>query len=152
MLSNSQIVFNKLNALNDKVKDQLRRKGLITPVKKPDGSIQVGTLKIVKKDNLFYVIDRYNNILAQNINLPHSAILIANDLGLSKATVNSTIEKDYRYGHYAFDELNLKAIITKTKDQGKKEILQEKLITSSLQKKKYKQAILEGFNKLLKIA
>lgn len=152
MVLNSQHVFNKLKVINFKVKEQLRKKGLIPPVKNLDGSIQIGDLRIVKKEHLFYIVDRYNNILAQNINLAQSAILIANNFGIKKSNTSTLLEKDYRYGHYAFDELNLKIIIQKTKDQNKKEILQEKLITTSLQKKKYRQEILEGFSKLIKIA
>ncbi|NBO27816.1 MAG: hypothetical protein EBX47_06535 [Synechococcaceae bacterium WB8_1B_057] len=152
MLQNSEIIFDKLKTINQKVKNQLFQKGFIPPVKNPDGSIQVGNLKIIKKSHLFCVVDRHDVVLADNINLPQSAILIANNLGLRKSSVTKIIEKDYRYGHYVFDEMNLKVVLHKTKDGRKKEILKEKLITSTLNKKKYKQDILDGFSKLIKIA
>jgi hypothetical protein len=151
MIQNTQLIFTKLNALSDNLKGQLRKKGFIIPIKKSDGSIQISSYKIVKTENLFAVLDRYDNIIVKNINLPQSAILIANDLGLKKSSFQQILEKDCRYGQCSFDKLNLKLVISKTKDHDRKEILREKIVTSNLLKEKYKQEILEGFINLLKI-
>jgi hypothetical protein len=151
MIQNTQLIFTKLNALSDNLKGQLRKKGFIIPIKKSDGSILISSYKIVKTENLFAVLDRYDNIIVKNINLPQSAILIANDLGLKKLSFQQILEKDCRYGQCSFDKLNLKLVISKTKDHDRKEILREKIVTSNLLKEKYKQEIHEGFINLLKI-
>jgi len=148
-------IIQELSALKKNIELSLRKKGLVPAKKSSDGSIRIGTFLIKKEDSGFYTVsDTNNNVIAKGINLPHSAAIFANNLALGRWTNREILDLDRKYGHYTFDEQLTKSYYTKNfegKNYDKAEILGEKYKSARRKKIYYKNKILEGYNKLIKI-
>lgn len=147
-------LLKKIYDINDSVEKTLKAKGYYPPKKNKDGSIRIGAYTIAKDQTGFFsVTDKKNNIIASKINLPHSAVIFANNLALG--TVNREIlDIDTQYGHYIFDTELFKKHLSKkikSKNYDQAEIINEKFKISSFKKQKCRDKIVEGFNKLMKI-
>lgn len=145
----------ELISLNRNVVRDLRTRGYVPPTKTKDGKVKVGSYLIEKDLNGFYSIkDNEGSIINQNINLPQSAAILANNLALGMRTEKDKILiLDTYYGHYYFDELNCQKLYRKysLQNSGRAEILLEKLQTARLKKKFFLNKIIEGFDNLLRI-
>jgi len=97
-------LFDKVEKLAQKVKHDLRDKGLIVPVKNSDGSINVDLFRITKQDNFYYVVNHKNQIVVGPINLAQTAIILANDLALGRLVDPVVINNDKWFGYKSFDE------------------------------------------------
>lgn len=148
-------ILQELSSLKKSIEQDLKKKGLVPAKKTSDGNIRIGTFFIKKEETGFYaVIDSNNNIIARGINLPHSAAVFANNLALGRWTNREILDLDRKYGHYTFDEQITKNYYTKncqSKNYDKAEILNEKYKSAKRKKIYYKNKILEGYNKLIKI-
>ena len=89
-------LFKKFAAIGREVKDSFFRKGLVIPVQNDDGTISVGTYTIVKdtETGLFSVLDYSGEIKIDLINLPQTAILVANSLALGRFPDSDVIQLD----------------------------------------------------------
>lgn len=107
MKPTAEKLYQKLKNLTRKIKDDFRKKGVVIPVKKEDGSIKVGQYLIQHKDNGFYaVVSVDGEVMADQINLPQTAAIVANHLALKNFLNKDIIEKDREYG-YAYFEYQL---------------------------------------------
>ena len=97
-------LYNKIQKLSEDVRLDLERKGVVVPVKNKDGTISVGYYKIVKNDNGYSILNHAGLPEVDGINLPQTAVLIANSLALGKYRDNKLIDFDRRYGYALFDE------------------------------------------------
>jgi hypothetical protein len=80
MKINNQL-FKKIEQLAEGVKKDFQSKGLIIPVKESDGSVKFNNYTIVRDQSGFYSIISSSDItIISNINLPQSAIILANAL------------------------------------------------------------------------
>lgn len=155
MNTNSKKILEELGSLNKQIVRDLRKRGVVPPRKNSDGSIKVGNFTIKKNENGFFrILDQNQKIIVDNINLPHSAALMANRLALGYWSDKSIIDLDRRYGHYMFDEELYKKryqsnILSKKYDRA--EILSEKLKTVKIKRQQLKQEIVQGFDKLISI-
>jgi hypothetical protein len=101
----SNNIFNKIKKISDDVKLQLKKKGVVLPVENKDGSINLGQYRIDKNIfGLYEISNRYNESIVKNLNLPQSAILIANGLALGNILDIQTIDLDRQYGNAVFKE------------------------------------------------
>mgnify|MGYP003339594306 FL=1 len=91
-------LYNKIQKLSEDVRLDLERKGVVVPVKNKDGTISVGYYKIVKNDNGYSILNHAGLPEVDGINLPQTAVLIANSLALGKYRDNKLIDFDRRYG------------------------------------------------------
>lgn len=148
-------ILQELSSIKKNVEKDLRKKGLVPAKKSLDGNIRIGSFFVVKQPTGFYsVMDSNKNVMADGINLPHSAAIFANNLALGRWTCREILDLDRKYGHYTFDEQLYKKYFTdnfQSKRYDKAEILNEKYRTAKNKKNYYKNKILEGFNKLIKI-
>ena len=104
MYLNSDQVYNKFKTVAKTVKEELKRKGMIIPVKNPNGSITLDSYTIIKLKNGFYEIrDRHGETVVGNINLPQSAALMANGLALGKWLDEKIYNLDREYGYKSFE-------------------------------------------------
>jgi hypothetical protein len=146
-------IYSKIEQLNLDVKKNLERRGLVVPISKEDGSIKLGNFLIKKLPTGFYnIIDYKNRPIVEGINLPHTAVIIANKLALGKWIDTDLLAIDKKYGHAAFDELVHKhsASSNRSKKQyDKADIMEIKAQTASRKKEYYKKTISADYRKLI---
>jgi hypothetical protein len=147
-------LFKKILDVSKEVKKNLRGKGMITPIDNPDGSITVGAYTVVRNSDGFYtIIGRGNEIAVEQINLPQTALLLANQLALGKFLDKDLQQKDRLYGYAVFEEKLLK----KSLENGSRKDLQQfdltmtKYLMVKAKKEMYRDSILNSFEKLRKL-
>jgi len=148
-------VYLKIEQLGKDVKEKLRQKGIIVPLKSKDGSINVGYYSIKKKKDGFYcILDFEKEILIDMINLPQTAAVLANQLALGKLTDSDLLNADKSYGYALFDEelhvkLAEKNIQSKLFDRA--DVMTTKSRIARYKKEEYKRTVVRGFDKLIRI-
>jgi hypothetical protein len=154
MTRSSEDIFKKIVSFSDEIKKNLRKKGMIAPVNNQDGSIGIGAYTVIKNSNGFYtVIGRGNEVAADQINLPQTAILLANDLALGKFLDKDLKQKDQMYGYALFEETLLKKIIDSESrvDLQQFDLTMTKYLIAKSKKEFYRNDIINSFEKLRKL-
>jgi hypothetical protein len=139
--------------LNSKVKSNLKKSGFIVPIKLNTGGIKIGNCVVQKNyTGFFEVINTSNDTCISNINLPQTAILLANASALGKLIDDNVLNLDKNYGYALFDEevhLKAKANCIKSKDYIKFDIMIDKIVKARYKKELLKKEIDIRFRKLL---
>jgi hypothetical protein len=146
-------LLNKLIQLDREVKTRLRLKGLVVPIRHKNGNIKFDAFTVTKDQDGFYsVLDHANEAIVSRINLPHTALLTANNLALGRYKDLDLIDSDKRYGYADFEEqLYKKAISGVGKSLDHFDLSLEKYNTAHLKKKMYRHAVMKSFEKLAKL-
>lgn len=148
---NTTRLYNKFYKIFSNVKEKLKSKGFVIP-KKNNNIIEVGKFKIIKEQDLTYtIIDRLNQICANNINLPQTAIIIANNLALGKRINNEILNFDREYGTHNFEDRYLKTLylnLVKQNEWDRADILQSKRIRAREKAGIAKKYVLRHYSKL----
>lgn len=147
-------LYKKLKQVSIRVKEDLRRKGIVIPVKNIDETISIGYYTVKKIENHYQILDHSGDIILDKINLPQSAIVLANNLALGKFIDTDLLSKDRQYGYAVFEEelhrryasKNLKTNIDRA------DLCYTKSAVSKSKKEKYRQDIVKTFEKLKKFA
>lgn len=147
-------LFHKIKELARKAREDLRKKGIIVPSKQDDGSVKIGRYIIQRKNTDFYrVVGIDGELMIDNLNLPQTAVVVANHLALKNYLNKEIIEKDREYGYAYFEyQLYQRAKERSLIDPDYFDVKVSKFENSGEQADFYKQQILEQFNKLKKIA
>jgi hypothetical protein len=147
-------LYQKIQDLAKKVRNDFRRKGLIIPTKNDKDTIRVGRYLIKRKENEFYaVISVDGEVMADQLNLPQTAALIANQLALKQQFDRQLIEKDRDYGYACFeDQLYTRAKERMLTDPNYNDIKVSKYHESGERAEELKKSIISQFEKLNKIA
>lgn len=150
----SEKVYKQLKQLTVEVKNDLRRKGVVVPVKNDDGTVSIGFYTVKKANGYYQVFDHTDDIIVDQINLPQSAIIIANNLALGKFVDKEILNSDRNYGYAAFEELLHKRFAEKNmpKNVDKADVYFTKSAVNKSKKDRYKADILRTFEKLKKFA
>jgi len=146
-------LFEDVKYLATKVRSDLKGKGFVVPAKNKDGSVTVGEFRIVKKDDGFYIA-KGNNAFLGPINMPESAIIVANNLALGKQLDHALLENDKWFGFKRFDEeasLHGARVCEKRKDPDRADLLYNKAAIAKHQKDQYKSSILSAYNQLKRL-
>jgi len=147
-------IYIRLTQLNKDVKEDLKSRGLVVPIKKDEETIQLDKFLIKKIDNGFYNILNIRGIeIVQGINLPQTAVIIANKLALGKWLDVELLQHDKKYGFAMFDELVHKRSIKnslKKKEYDRAEVMQNKYSIAKHKRNYYKKLIINDYQKLLK--
>jgi len=151
----SNKIYQKIHNLNRDVKDKLRRRGFVSPILQSDGSIIVGQFRIKKNQNNFFDIeDKDQKKIIFDINLPESAILIANDLALTNCLNSVKISIDKQYGYVLFDitryNHNIKNLLKK-QNYEKVDLMIAKKSSAVYKAKQLKNVIESDYKKLLQL-
>jgi flavin-binding protein dodecin len=151
---NTNDIYVKIQQLDRDVKEQLKRQGIVVPVRKNDGTIQVGHYRIKRDKAGFYkVLTSKNEVIVENINLPQTAAILANRLALGKWLDDDVISADTKYGHALFDETlhrQLAEKSLKSKNIEKAEVMYTKTAIDKHKKNQYKLELDRGFEKLMR--
>lgn len=151
----NDFVFKKIETIAKTVKADLRKKGLVVPIENNDGSVTVDSFTIVKKTTGFYaIIDRHADIIVDNINLPQTAAVLANNFALGKWLDSDLLRQDKIYGYKLFEEqlfsqhanINLKKL-----DYDKADVNFTKAKIARYKKISAKEAVLKSFDKLRRL-
>lgn len=147
-------LYKKMIRLSDEVKKDLRCKGLAIPSRNADGTISVGNFNIVKNDDGFYSILNFNKeVIIDQINLPQTAVIVANGLALGRFKDTEVLNKDKKYGYALFEETMQKKAIENSRKKSldyfdlaiaKYTIAHEKKVSN-------KQDVVRSFQKLIKL-
>jgi hypothetical protein len=147
-------LYDKIKKVSAEVQQELRRKGIVVPVKNRDGSINVGLYRIVRDDNGFYNIKSYqgDNIF-EGINLPQTAAVLANNLALGRWKDTVLINNDRAYGYAQFDEELHKQAVDRSNKKSLEyfDVMLSKCITARARKEMYKREVVKSFEKLVKL-
>lgn len=104
MSSTTDRVYAKLNTVAQTVKADLKRKGIAIPVKNSNGTVSLENYTISKQMSGFYsILDRHGDIIIDQINLPQSAALLANNLALGRWIDTGIRTLDTEYGYRSFE-------------------------------------------------
>lgn len=100
-------VYNRIVNLTQKVCEDFKKRGIAIPIRDKKGNIKVGKYLIVRNSEGQYKIvnDRFE-ILYNNINLPQTAILVANSLATNQNVNKEVLRQDLVYGTKMFDDIN----------------------------------------------
>lgn len=146
-------IYERIAYLNKLVKNNLQQKGIVVPIQQKNGSVKIGNFYVIKNPQGFYTINNNRgSVIVENINLPQTAILIANKLALGKYLDTDILNFDRHYGYAFFDECvqfnSLKKNLSK-KNFDKVDILTNKFEISKNKKNYYKKLIDTNYRKLI---
>jgi hypothetical protein len=147
-------LYKKFVEVTAEVKEDFRRRGLIVPVSNKDGSISVGSYRIVKdRNDLYTIVDSKNRVELDSINLPQTAIIMANDLALRKFLDRSIIKRDQEYGYALFKEQLYRRALQRSKNQPieRFDLMAAKSSINREKKERCRRDIEHSFEKLTKI-
>lgn len=154
MKEKSDIILNRLRLISDQVQDSFRKKGMVIPVKNADGTVSVG-FYLIRKTKGFYVIEDFaGEVVVDKINLPQSAVILANSLALGRALDREIKNADQNYGFAEFEERLHNSIAEKhiKTNVDKACLMLAKSSVNRSKKEYYRAQIVERFEKLRKIA
>jgi hypothetical protein len=147
-------LYKQLVTVSKHVKNDLKRHGIAVPVENPDGTISLGTNRVLKKDNFYAIMDYSGEVIIDKINLPQTAILLANSLALGRFIDPTLLASDRKYGYSAFEE-QLHSVLaerlSKT-DPDRADVMIAKSRSEKYKKEHQKRYIMKRFEKLLKFA
>jgi flavin-binding protein dodecin len=147
-------IYAKIQQLNRDVKEKLRHQGIVVPVRKNDGTIQVGHYHIKRDKAGFYrVLTSKNEVIVDHLNLPQTAAILANRLALGKWLDEDIISADTKYGHALFDETLHRQLAEKSLKSNnieKAEVMYTKTAIDKHKKNQYKLELDRGFDKLIR--
>jgi uncharacterized protein YqgQ len=150
----SDEIYLKIQQISTDVKEKLKRQGIVVPIKKRDGSIQIGSYSIRKDSNGFYsIVDFRNEVIINRINLPQTAAIQANRLALGKYIDDDILQADTKYGHAYFDEelhTHLAERCLQKKDLDKAEMMYTKSGIAKHKKNQHLYEVRKSFEKLMR--
>ena len=147
-------LYLKIRQLSDTVQDKFRQRGIAIPVENANGTISIGTYTIGKNDKGYIIVNRYNEVEVEGINLPQTAALLANGMALGKFKDQSILNTDRNYGFALFEEeLYKRAVLHSSKrDLEYFDINYTKLMIAKAKRLNHKHTIDKSFEKLRKLA
>lgn len=146
-------LYDKIERVTETVRKGFLNRGIVIPVKNRDGSINLGHFKVVNQHNGFYAIfNSRGDTVVDQINLPQTAALLANDLALGRWIDKQILESDRKYGYALFEELLYKQRLTK-KNQALPdfEFALNHSIIFKRKRESYERTIIKRFEKLRKL-
>ena len=150
----SDQLYSKVKEIAQGVTADLKSKGLIVPTRSKSGAVRFGNYSIIKTHGFYSIISSNDIKIVERINLPQTAILLANSLALGKWTDSKLLNADQQYGFRSFEEDQCKQILdnaAKKKDWDKFDILSIKQTRAHLKAEYAKKSILSSFEKLRQI-
>jgi len=145
-------IFSKFESVAKRVLDDLKSKGHVIPVQQADGSVKFEKFLVTKNKDGLYSVSGSNIVYRENLNLPQSAALIANDLALGRIQDTKIIELDRDYGFKLFEEQLYQQASKRKKNTMDQCIFYEtRCSIAKTQKDALKNRILRSFKKLIDI-
>jgi len=146
-------LYYRIQQLSEEVQEELKKKGVVAPVKNSDGTISVGRYTIIKTLQGYEVLDARGDVVVDGINLPQTAILVANNLALGRFKDNSIIDNDRRYGYALFEEELHNRAVSNSKKRTLEyfDLMSTKAAIAKHKKEQYKRDLLNKYEKLIQL-
>jgi len=144
-------LVNKVQVLANSVKADLRKKGIVVPIKHKDGSISFDEYSVIRADGEYSIVGPKGRVVVEHINLAQTAIVAANKLALGNKVIDDIVKQDQWYGWKSFDEeIFIKSANTsvKNKDYDKADWCFTRASIAKTQKEEYKRSILSQYSRL----
>jgi hypothetical protein len=103
MIKEERILIQRLQSLKNKVKDNLKSKGIVVPVKTSRG-LKLDDYEIVLEKTGYVVYNKYNEKAYYNLYYLQTAVLIANALASGRTVRNEWVVNDRAAGVSDFDK------------------------------------------------
>lgn len=103
MIKEERILVERLQSLKEKVKANLRSKGVVVPVKTAQG-LKLDTYEIVLEATGYVIYDKYKEKVYYNLYYLQTAVLIANALASGRTVKNEWVTDDRAAGVSEFDK------------------------------------------------
>jgi hypothetical protein len=144
-------LYKKILKISERVRGELRSKGLIVPVENDDGSIGIGPYSIAKDANGHYnILDHWNDVVVKGINLPQTAIIVANKMALTYNRDDKLLDIDRKYGYADFEETLYKRNMYTT-NYDRFDVYVSKYNQARHKREEYKNTITHSFQKLVNL-
>lgn len=100
-------VYEQIVNLTNQTRDSFKNRGMAIPTSDGQGNIKIGKYTIIyNKDGNYQINDHHGQTFYKNINLPQTAILIANALATKQRVDDRVLRHDQTYGTKMFDDIN----------------------------------------------
>jgi hypothetical protein len=151
MKTTPEDLYFQMKKLSVEVRKDLLRKGIVVPTKNTDGTITIGNFTIIKNfDGSYAILDHTDEKIIDNINLPQTAIMVANKLALGQYKDSILLDVDRRYGSADFEErLYKRAMSRKSNDFISVHVTKYEI--AKYRKNGYRASINRSFEKLLEL-
>lgn len=97
-------VYNQFQLVAKQVLNDLKKRGHIIPIPGPNGSLKFEKFTVLKNSKGMYTVRGEKIVYFEDINLPQTAAIIANDLALGKILDSNILKLDRDYGYRLFEE------------------------------------------------
>lgn len=147
-------LFRKLYVISEQVKQDLKDKGRVIPIENDNGTVGVGYFSIAKPNNFYVILDYSGEVIVDHINLPQTAVILANGLALGRLLDTQILKVDQCYGYAEFEEELHKHLAEKNfkKDIDRAQIMLTKSSINHNKKNYYRKQIIRKYEKLVKFA
>lgn len=155
-MANPKQLFKDTYELLVDVKQKLRNQGFVVPKRNRDGSVSVGSYTIIKdRAGLYKILNSQRQSIFHGLNLPQTAIIVANDLALKKMWIDQELlAADRQYGYSVFEEQQCSRLIQKTQskqDWSRADIMQVKQGQAKIRADQAKKTVLARYAKMNQI-
>lgn len=99
-------IFNQIANIALRTKEEFREIGVVIPTTNERGRIKIGRYIIDKNSKGYFIQNSYDEVVYSEINLPQTALLVANSLALGKVVNQNILNYDIQHGFSEFEELN----------------------------------------------
>ncbi len=145
-------VYNQFQLVAKQVLTDLKRKGHVVPIPGPNGSLKFEKFTVVKNSKGLYTVCGKNVTYFEDINLPQTAAIIANNLALGKILDISIVNLDRDYGYRLFEEELYQKAINRPKNSLDQFIMYDtRKRIARARKQAIKDRIMTSFKKLTNI-
>ena len=146
-------VYNQFQLVAKQVLTDLKSKGHVVPVREPNGSLKFEKFVVVKNDNGLYSVKSKRITHYDNLNLPQTAAIIANNLALGQIIDVKLVNLDRDYGFKLFEEEVYRRAAKRQKNNIDQIVFYDtRKQIAKVQKQAIKDRIMKSFKKLIAIA
>jgi hypothetical protein len=148
-----QLLLKKFTKLSAQIKNEFRLRGFVIPTTTKNGDVRVGNYYIQHSRDGFYSVLGYNGQpVVEKINLPQTALLLANGIALGKFLDYDLVNIDRAYGYADFEEQLAKKYAENSRytDLDKLCLMRSKQQVAARKKEINKREIMKQFEKLKK--
>ena len=146
-------VYNQFQLVAKKVLTDLKTKGHVVPIKSNDGALKFESFAVIKNSKGLYSVKSRNITYFEDLNLPQTAAVVANDLALGKIIDSKIVNLDRDYGFKLFEEEVYRRAAKRSKNDIDQIIFYNtRRQIAKTQKQAIKDRIMKSFKKLVAIA
>lgn len=100
-------IYENIANLAKNTRDSFKNRGIALPTSDEQGNVKIGKFLITRtNDGQYKITDHLGQTFYKNINLPQTAVIVANALATEQRVDDKVLRHDQTYGTKMFDDLN----------------------------------------------